>query len=37
MRKIGGLGCWLTRKLGGSREYAYLYGRNRIRLAVPVR
>jgi anti-sigma regulatory factor (Ser/Thr protein kinase) len=33
MRKIGGLGVLLTRKLAASREYAYLYGRNRIRLA----
>jgi anti-sigma regulatory factor (Ser/Thr protein kinase) len=34
MRKIGGLGVLLTRKLATSREYAYLYGRNRIRLAL---
>lgn len=34
MRKIGGLGVLLTRKLAASREYAYLYGRNRIRLAL---
>lgn len=32
-RKIGGLGVLLTRKLASSRDYAYLYGRNRIRLA----
>ena len=31
-RKIGGLGVLLTRKLANSRDYAYLYGRNRIRL-----
>lgn len=31
-RKIGGLGVLLTRKLASSRDYAYLYGRNRIRL-----
>lgn len=31
-RKIGGLGVLLTRKLAKSRDYAYLYGRNRIRL-----
>jgi STAS domain-containing protein len=37
MRKIGGLGGLLTRKLASSREYAYLYGRNRIRLALPLR
>jgi anti-sigma regulatory factor (Ser/Thr protein kinase) len=36
MRKIGGLGVLLTRKLAASREYAYLYGRNRIRLALPL-
>ena len=34
MRKIGGLGVLLTRELATSREYAYLYGRNRIRLAL---
>jgi anti-sigma regulatory factor (Ser/Thr protein kinase) len=37
MRKIGGLGVLLTRKLAVSREYAYLYGRNRIRLALTLR
>jgi serine/threonine-protein kinase RsbW len=37
MRKIGGLGVLLTRKLATSREYAYLYGRNRIRLALTLR
>jgi serine/threonine-protein kinase RsbW len=37
MRKIGGLGVLLTRKLAASREYAYLYGRNRIRLALALR
>jgi anti-sigma regulatory factor (Ser/Thr protein kinase) len=37
MRKIGGLGVLLTRRLAASREYAYLYGRNRIRLALPLR
>jgi anti-sigma regulatory factor (Ser/Thr protein kinase) len=31
-RRIGGLGLLLTRKLANSRDYAYLYGRNRIRL-----
>lgn len=31
-RKVGGLGVLLTRKLANSRDYAYLYGRNRIRL-----
>ena len=34
MRRIGGLGVLLTAKLAVSREYAYLYGRNRIRLAL---
>lgn len=37
MRKIGGLGVLLTRQLASSREYAYLYGRNRIRLALSLR
>lgn len=37
MRKIGGLGVLLTRRLADSREYAYLYGRNRIRLALNLR
>lgn len=32
-RRLGGLGVLLTRRLAASREYAYLYGRNRIRLA----
>jgi len=32
-REPGGLGVLLTRRLAASREYAYLYGRNRIRLA----
>jgi anti-sigma regulatory factor (Ser/Thr protein kinase) len=36
MRKIGGLGVLLTRRLAASREYAYLYGRNRIRVALPL-
>ncbi|HEX2200063.1 MAG TPA: ATP-binding protein [Burkholderiales bacterium] len=31
-RRIGGLGVLLTRKLANTRDYAYLYGRNRIRL-----
>lgn len=31
-RRIGGLGVLLTRRLAKSRDYAYLYGRNRIRL-----
>jgi anti-sigma regulatory factor (Ser/Thr protein kinase) len=33
---VGGLGVLLTRKLAVLREYAYLYGRNRIRLALPL-
>jgi anti-sigma regulatory factor (Ser/Thr protein kinase) len=32
MRKIGGLGVLLTKELAASRDYAYLFGRNRIRL-----
>jgi len=32
--KIGGLGVLLTRELSASREYAYLFGRNRLRLAL---
>ena len=36
-RDIGGLGVLLTRALASSREYAYLYGRNRIRLALSLR
>jgi serine/threonine-protein kinase RsbW len=34
MRKIGGLGVLLTRELAASRDYAYLFGRNRIRLVL---
>ena len=34
MRKIGGLGLLLTKELAASRDYAYLFGRNRIRLAL---
>ena len=32
IRKLGGLGVLLTRKLAATRDYAYVYGRNRIRL-----
>ena len=32
--RIGGLGVLLTQELAASREYAYLFGRNRIRLAL---
>jgi serine/threonine-protein kinase RsbW len=32
MRKIGGLGVLLARELSQAREYAYVFGRNRIRL-----
>ena len=32
MRKIGGLGVLLTKELAASRDYAYLFGRNRVRL-----
>lgn len=34
MRKVGGLGVLLTRELAASRDYAYLFGRNRIRLTL---
>jgi serine/threonine-protein kinase RsbW len=34
MRKIGGLGVLLTRQLAASRDYTYLFGRNRIRLVL---
>jgi serine/threonine-protein kinase RsbW len=36
MRKLGGLGVLLTRNFAASRDYAYLYGRNRIRLVLGV-
>ena len=32
--KVGGLGVLLTRELAAAREYAYLFGRNRIRLSL---
>ncbi len=34
MRKLGGLGVLLTREMAASRDYAYVFGRNRIRLAL---
>lgn len=34
MRKLGGLGVLLTREMAASRDYAYLFGRNRIRLTL---
>ena len=34
LRKIGGLGVLLTRQLASTRDYAYLFGRNRIRLTL---
>ena len=34
MRKLGGLGVLLTREMAKSRDYAYLFGRNRIRLTL---
>lgn len=34
LRRIGGLGVLLTRELASSRDYAYVYGRNRIRLTL---
>jgi len=33
-RKLGGLGVLLTREMAKSRDYAYLFGRNRIRLSL---
>jgi anti-sigma regulatory factor (Ser/Thr protein kinase) len=32
--RVGGLGVLLTRELASSRDYAYLFGRNRIRLTL---
>jgi anti-sigma regulatory factor (Ser/Thr protein kinase) len=34
MRKEGGLGVLLTREMTKARDYAYLFGRNRIRLSL---
>jgi anti-sigma regulatory factor (Ser/Thr protein kinase) len=34
MGRIGGLGVLLTRELAAARDYAYLFGRNRIRLSL---
>jgi len=34
MRRVGGLGVLLTKELAKSRDYAYVFGRNRIRLAL---
>jgi serine/threonine-protein kinase RsbW len=34
MRKIGGLGVLLTKELAATRDYAYLFGRNRISLTL---
>jgi len=36
MRKLGGLGVLLTKEMAASRDYAYVFGRNRIRLALAV-
>ena len=33
-RKIGGLGVLLTKELARTRDYAYVFGRNRIRLTL---
>ena len=35
-RKIGGLGVYLTTELTVASDYAYVYGRNRLRLFSPV-
>jgi serine/threonine-protein kinase RsbW len=32
--KVGGLGVLLTRELAAGRDYAYLFGRNRVRLSL---
>ncbi len=37
LRKLGGLGILLTRELAATRDYAYIHGRNRIRLALLLR
>jgi serine/threonine-protein kinase RsbW len=34
MRKLGGLGVLLTKEMAASRDYAYVFGRNRIRLTL---
>lgn len=34
LRKLGGLGVLLTRELAASRDYTYIFGRNRIRLSL---
>lgn len=34
MGKIGGLGVLLARELAAQREYAYVFGRNRVRLSL---
>jgi len=34
LRRIGGLGVLFTHELASTREYAYIFGRNRIRLAL---
>lgn len=36
LRNLGGLGVLLTRRLAASRDYAYLYGRNCIRIALQI-
>jgi anti-sigma regulatory factor (Ser/Thr protein kinase) len=34
LRRVGGLGVLLTRELASTRDYAYLFGRNRVRLTL---
>ena len=34
MRKLGGLGVLLTREMAASHDYSYIFGRNRIRIAL---
>src|SRR5712664_2829277 len=37
MHKIGGLGVLLTRELAATLDYAYVFGRNRIRLKLKLK
>jgi serine/threonine-protein kinase RsbW len=37
LRKLGGLGVLLTRELAASRDYSYIFGRNRIHLSLMLR
>lgn len=37
MRKIGGLGLLLTKEFAATRDYAYIFGRNRVHLVLKPR